>query len=40
MALLDIRNLSIDIATAQGKVRVIDKVSLTIVEGYYPWLSG
>ncbi len=40
MALLDIRNLSIDIATAQGKVRVIDKVSLTIVEGTIHGLVG
>ncbi|MCG6201255.1 oligopeptide/dipeptide ABC transporter ATP-binding protein [Psychromonas antarctica] len=40
MSLLDIRNLSIDIATAQGKVRVIDKVSLTIVDGSIHGLVG
>ena len=40
MALLDIRNLSIDIASAQGKVRVIDKVSLTIVDGTIHGLVG
>ncbi|PKH01665.1 peptide ABC transporter ATP-binding protein [Psychromonas sp. MB-3u-54] len=33
MALLDIRNLSIDITTAQGTTRVVDKVSLHIVDG-------
>lgn len=40
MALLDIRNLSIDISTAQGKMRVIDKASLTIVEGSIHGLVG
>ncbi|WP_019613415.1 oligopeptide/dipeptide ABC transporter ATP-binding protein [Psychromonas ossibalaenae] len=40
MALLDIRNLSIDITTAQGKVRVIDKASLTIVDGTIHGLVG
>jgi cationic peptide transport system ATP-binding protein len=40
MALLDIRNLSIDITTAQGKVRMIDKASLTIVEGSIHGLVG
>ncbi|AGH81264.1 ABC oligopeptide/dipeptide transporter ATP-binding protein [Psychromonas sp. CNPT3] len=40
MALLDIRNLSIDISTAQGKVRVIDKFSLTIVDGSIHALIG
>jgi len=40
MALLDIRNLSIDIYTAQGKVRVIDKASLTIVDGTIHGLVG
>lgn len=40
MALLDIRNLSIDITTAQGKVRVVDKASLTIVEGSIHGLVG
>ena len=40
MALLDIRNLSIDIKTAQGEVRVIDKASLTIVDGSIHGLVG
>jgi len=40
MALLDIRNLSIDIDTAQGKIRVIDKASLTIVDGSIHGLIG
>ncbi|TEW56096.1 ATP-binding cassette domain-containing protein [Psychromonas sp. RZ22] len=40
MALLDIRNLSIDIETAQGKIRVIDKASLNIVEGSIHGLIG
>ena len=40
MALLDIRKLSIDISTAQGKVRVIDKASLTIVDGSIHGLVG
>lgn len=40
MALLDIRNLSIDITTAQGTVRVIDKASLTLVEGSIHGLVG
>lgn len=40
MALLDIRNLSIDISTAQGSVRVIDKVSLTIIDGSIHALIG
>ena len=40
MALLDIRNLSIDILTAQGKVRVIDKASLNIVNGSIHCLIG
>lgn len=40
MALLDIRNLSIDITTAHGKVRVIDKASLTILDGTIHGLVG
>lgn len=40
MALLDIRNLSIDIETAQGKIRVIDKASLNIVDGAIHGLIG
>jgi cationic peptide transport system ATP-binding protein len=40
MALLDIRNLSIDIETAQGKIRVIDKASLNIVDGSIHGLIG
>ena len=40
MALLDIRNLSIDIASAQGTVRIINKVSLTIVDGSIHGLVG
>ena len=33
MALLDIRNLCIDIQTPTGKVRVMDNVNLTLNEG-------
>jgi len=40
MALLDIRNLSIDISTAQGTMRVIDKTSLTLVAGSIHGLVG
>lgn len=40
MALLDIRNLSIDIVTAQGTVRVIDKATLNIVDGTIHGLVG
>lgn len=40
MALLDIRNLSIDITTAQGTMRVIDKASLNIIEGTIHGLVG
>ena len=40
MASLDIRNLSIDIETAQGKIRVIDKASINIVEGSIHGLIG
>jgi len=40
MALLDVRNLSIDIETAQGKIRVIDKASLSIVDGSIHGLIG
>ena len=40
MALLDIRNLSIDVETAQGTVRMIDKVSLTIIDGSIHGLVG
>ena len=40
MALLDIRNLSVDIETAQGTIRVIDKASLNIVAGSIHGLIG
>lgn len=40
MPLLDIRNLSIDIMTAQGKVRVINKATLNIVDGSIHGLVG
>ena len=40
MALLDIRNLSVDIVTAQGKIRVIDKATLNIVDGSIHGLVG
>lgn len=40
MALLDIRNLCIDIKTAQGKIRIIDNVSLTLNEGEICGLIG
>jgi len=40
MALLDVRNLSIDINTAQGKIRVIDKANLNIVDGSIHSLVG
>ena len=33
MPLLDIRNLTIEIDTSQGRVKVVDKISLTINEG-------
>jgi len=40
MALLDVRNLSIDIETAQGKIRIIDKASFSIVDGSIHGLIG
>lgn len=40
MALLDIKNLSIDIVTPQGTIRVVDKASLTITEGSIHGLIG
>jgi len=40
MALLDIRNLSIDITTAQGTMRIIDKASLNIIDGSIHGLVG
>ncbi|WP_372882821.1 oligopeptide/dipeptide ABC transporter ATP-binding protein [Psychromonas sp.] len=40
MALLDIRNLSIDITTAQGTIRMIDKASLNIIDGTIHGLVG
>ncbi|MCW8994941.1 MAG: ATP-binding cassette domain-containing protein [Psychromonas sp.] len=40
MALLDIRNLSIDTTTAQGTVRILDKASLTIIDGTIHGLVG
>ena len=33
MPLLDIRNLTIEIDTPQGKVKAVDRVSLTLNEG-------
>lgn len=33
MALLDIRNLTVEVNTPQGKVKMIDNVNLTINEG-------
>jgi len=40
MALLDIRNLSIDIVNAQGTVRLVDKATLNIVNGSIHGLVG
>ncbi|ALP42724.1 oligopeptide/dipeptide ABC transporter ATP-binding protein [Aeromonas schubertii] len=40
MPLLDIRNLTIEIDTPQGKVKVVDKVSLTLAEGEIRGLVG
>ncbi len=40
MALLDIRNLCIDIQTPTGKVRVVDNVNLTLNEGEICGLVG
>ena len=40
MALLDIRNLSIDIVTSQGTLRIVDKASLLITEGSIHGLVG
>ena len=40
MALLDVRNLSIDIVTSQGTLRVVDKASLSITEGSIHGLIG
>lgn len=40
MPLLDIRNLTIEIESSQGKVKVVDKVSLTLAEGEIRGLVG
>lgn len=40
MALLDIRNLTIEIDTPQGRVKAVDKVSLTLNEGEIRGLVG
>ncbi|MGL5598714.1 MAG: ATP-binding cassette domain-containing protein, partial [Aeromonas sp.] len=40
MPLLDIRNLTIEIETLQGKVKAVDKVSLTLTEGEIRGLVG
>jgi cationic peptide transport system ATP-binding protein len=40
MPLLDIRNLTIEITTSQGRVKVVDKVNLTINEGEVRGLVG
>lgn len=40
MALLDIRNLTIEIDTPQGKVKAVDRVSLTLAEGEIRGLVG
>ncbi|MFQ2906593.1 MULTISPECIES: peptide ABC transporter ATP-binding protein [Aeromonas] len=40
MPLLDIRNLTIEIDTPQGKVKAVDKVSLTLTEGEIRGLVG
>lgn len=40
MPLLDIRNLTIEIGTSQGRVKVVDKISLTINEGEVRGLVG
>ena len=40
MPLLDIRNLTIEIDTSQGRVKVVDKISLTINEGEVRGLVG
>ncbi|MGL5948500.1 MAG: oligopeptide/dipeptide ABC transporter ATP-binding protein [Aeromonas sp.] len=40
MALLDIRNLTIEIDTPEGRVKAVDKVSLTINEGMICGLVG
>ncbi len=40
MPLLDIRNLTIEIDTPQGKVKAVDRVSLTLNEGEIRGLVG
>ena len=40
MALLDIRNLRIDIQTPNGLIRIVDNVSFTIDEGEICGLVG
>lgn len=40
MALLDIRNLCIEIETPKGRVKIIDNVNLTLNEGEICGLVG
>lgn len=40
MALLDVRHLSIELETAQGLIKVVDKVSLTLADGEIRGLVG
>ncbi|MDD7544928.1 MAG: peptide ABC transporter ATP-binding protein, partial [Actinobacillus porcinus] len=40
MALLDIRNLCIDIKTPLGRIRIVDNVTLTLDEGEICGLVG
>lgn len=40
MALLDIRNLCIEIETSQGRIKVVDNVNLTLNEGEICGLVG
>ena len=40
MPLLDIRNLTIEIDTPQGRVKAVDRVSLTLNEGEIRGLVG
>lgn len=40
MPLLDIRNLTIEIDTPQGRVRAVDRISLTLNEGEIRGLVG
>ena len=40
MAILDIRNLTIEINTSQGRVKVVERVNLTLAEGEIQGLVG